>query len=244
MRQKDIAEKTGLKEPAISKIVHGNFPKESESTINAIPATAEIESLQRKLDEAETRAKKSEALVREERANADRQSRELTKALNEAQAKARQVEVQVQEVRVPVESPEALAKIAELKQAIDAKDLEIATLAHAGKSVEKLTRERDQLRKDIDKARRDNERSLTEARANAAFQDALRCAGVFSAAVEAIERLARDGVLYVEHMTSARQLLRNVAGTATHGMSVLDSCDAETRSGNVVSLHEARGGRS
>ena len=53
VRQKDIAEKTGLKEPAISKIVHGNFPKESESTINAIPATAEIESLQRKLEEAE-----------------------------------------------------------------------------------------------------------------------------------------------------------------------------------------------
>jgi len=138
----------------------------------------------------------------------------------------------------------SLAKIAELKQAIDAKDAEIATLAHAGKSVEKLTRERDQLRKEIDQARRDNERSLTEARANAAFQDALRCAGVFSAAVEAIEKLARDGALYVEHVNSARQLLRNVAGTATHGMSVLDSCDAETRSGNVISLHEARGGRS
>ncbi len=244
VRQKDIAEKVGLTQQSVSHIVKGNTNNLYESQVNTTTPSAEIESLQRKLEEAEARAKKSEALVREERANADRQARELTRALNEAQAKAKQVEVQVQEVRVPVESPEALAKIAELKQAIDAKDAEIATLAHAGKSVEKLTRERDQLRKEIDQARRDNERSLTEARANAAFQDALRCAGVFSAAVEAIEKLARDGALYVEHVNSARQLLRNVAGTATHGMSVLDSCDAETRSGNVISLHEARGGRS
>ena len=94
----------------------------------------EVEAMRRKLDEAEARAKKSEALVREERANADRQSRELTQALNEAQAKARQVEVQVQEVRVPVESPEAREKISELQQAISAKDREIATLVHAGLS--------------------------------------------------------------------------------------------------------------
>jgi hypothetical protein len=243
VRQKDIAEKTGLSKQRVGEIVN---PKSTETghvpAVNSISATDELEALRRQLEEAEGRAKKNEALVREERANADRQARELTRALNEAQAKAKQVEVREVEVRVPVESPEALAKIAELKQAIDAKDQEIATLGHAGKSVEKLTRERDQLRKEIDQAKRDNERSLTEARANAAFQDALRCAGVFSAAVEAIERMARDGMLYVEHMTSARQLLRNVAGTATHGMSVLDSCDAETRSGNVISLHEARGG--
>lgn len=250
VRQKDIAEKVGLTRAGVASVIANGVEKQHVSAFTNYDLTVtaklkdEVEAMRRKLDEAEARAKKNEALVREERANADRQSRELTQALNEAQAKARQVEVQVQEVRVPVESPEAREKISELQQAISAKDREIATLVHAGKSVEKLTRERDQLRKEIDQAKRDNERSLAEARANAAFQDALRCAGIFSAAVEAIERLARDGVLYVEHMTSARQLLRNVAGTATHGMSVLDSCDAETRSGNVVSLHEARGGRS
>ena len=276
MTQREIATAVKCSVGSVNAALNPAFKNEHEPTVNVIPAAAEIESLQRKLEEAEAARRSTEQRLsavksdlklakmaldatpevverdkdflrnklKEEQERHDAERKELIAALNEAQAKARQVEVQVQEVRVPVESPEALAKIAELKQAIDAKDLEIATLAHAGKSVEKLTRERDQLRKDIDKARRDNERSLTEARANAAFQDALRCAGVFSAAVEAIERLARDGVLYVEHMTSARQLLRNVAGTATHGMSVLDSCDAETRSGNVVSLHEARGGRS
>ena len=120
---------TKLDKSVVSRIVNdGKLQNATERNINAVSPAAEIEALQRKLDEAETRAKKSEALVREERANADRQARELTRALNEAQAKAKQVEVREVEVRVPVESPEALAKIAELKQAIDAKDQEIATL--------------------------------------------------------------------------------------------------------------------
>jgi len=53
VRQKDIAEKVGLKEPAISKIVNaGNFPKESDHDINAISPTAEIDRLQKDLDKA------------------------------------------------------------------------------------------------------------------------------------------------------------------------------------------------
>ena len=60
MRQKDIAEKVGLEQPAISKIVNRDIPKEYESTINVVSPSAEIESLQRKLEEAESARRSAE----------------------------------------------------------------------------------------------------------------------------------------------------------------------------------------
>ena len=41
-RQKDIAQAVGLKEPAVSKIINKNFPKESEPTIKTSSAVEEI----------------------------------------------------------------------------------------------------------------------------------------------------------------------------------------------------------
>ena len=40
--QKDIAQAVGLKEPAVSKIINKNFPKESEPTIKTSSAAEEI----------------------------------------------------------------------------------------------------------------------------------------------------------------------------------------------------------
>jgi hypothetical protein len=45
-RQKDIAQAVGLKEPAVSKIINKNFPKESEPTIKTSSAVEEIAVLQ------------------------------------------------------------------------------------------------------------------------------------------------------------------------------------------------------
>ena len=53
VRQKDIAEKVGLSKQAVSKIVSPESTKWTEKQINAVSPSAEIESLQRKLEEAE-----------------------------------------------------------------------------------------------------------------------------------------------------------------------------------------------
>ena len=60
MRQKDIAEKVGLSKQAVSKIVSPESTKWTEKQINAVSPSAEIESLQRKLEEAEAARRSTE----------------------------------------------------------------------------------------------------------------------------------------------------------------------------------------
>lgn len=61
VKQKDIAEKVGMTEARISQIAKGkNLNNLSEPTINAVSPSAEIESLQRKLEEAEAARRSTE----------------------------------------------------------------------------------------------------------------------------------------------------------------------------------------
>ena len=61
VKQKDIAEKVGLSKGHTSDIVNQRSSEnEHEPTINAIPPAAEIESLQRKLEEAEAARRSTE----------------------------------------------------------------------------------------------------------------------------------------------------------------------------------------
>ena len=61
VKQKDIAEKVGMTEARISQIAKGkNLNNLSESTINTTTPSAEIESLQRKLEEAEAARRSTE----------------------------------------------------------------------------------------------------------------------------------------------------------------------------------------
>lgn len=50
VRQKDIAEKVGLQEPAVSKIIHGKFPKESFPTVNTTTAAQELQAKQDEIE--------------------------------------------------------------------------------------------------------------------------------------------------------------------------------------------------
>ena len=59
MRQKDIAEKVGLTPQAISKITK-DYTKCSENPVNTTTPSAEIESLRRKLEEAEAARRSTE----------------------------------------------------------------------------------------------------------------------------------------------------------------------------------------
>ena len=60
VRQKDIAEKVGLSKQAVSKIVSPESTKWTEKQINAVSPSAEIESLRRKLEEAEAARRSTE----------------------------------------------------------------------------------------------------------------------------------------------------------------------------------------
>jgi transcriptional regulator with XRE-family HTH domain len=61
VKQKDIAEKTGLSKGHVSDIVNKRSSEnEHEPPINSVSASAEIEALQRKLDEAEAARRSTE----------------------------------------------------------------------------------------------------------------------------------------------------------------------------------------
>ena len=62
MKQKEIAEKTGLSKGRITQIVSesNSLEVKHESSINTTTPSAEIESLQRKLDEAEAARRSTE----------------------------------------------------------------------------------------------------------------------------------------------------------------------------------------
>ena len=61
VRQKDIAEKTGLSKQAVSKIVSPESTKWTEKQINAVSPAAEIEAKQAELDSLRKRLKDEQA---------------------------------------------------------------------------------------------------------------------------------------------------------------------------------------
>ena len=60
VKQKDIAEKVGLDRSVVTKIINRDVQNAHEPTVNATTPAAEIESLQRKLEEAEAARRSTE----------------------------------------------------------------------------------------------------------------------------------------------------------------------------------------
>lgn len=217
--KKEIAEKTTLSLRRVHEITQcGN---RDEVHVNTTSPAAEIEALQRRLEE--------------EKANADRQARELSRALNEAQRRAKELEAkvpvpEVREVKVFKTPPEVQERLAALEQEnrvleerLAGTEKSVAEKQRIEQEIRSLEQRRGKLRDEVAKARTE----ASEVQISSTFEDAVRFIEREKFVCDRLLELAEKGMLSLDQMDMAEGAVKNIIIAASGILEALRKLKSE-----------------
>ena len=234
VKQKEIAKAVGLERSVVTKIIGKDVQNAQVPSVTSSDLTVTA----RLRDELEAMRKR----LADEQANADRQARELTQALNAAQAEARALKEQapVERVKeVPVDSPETLTRLMGLEEKVVEKEKLIRDLAAEGKGVDDLKRERAALSREIEKARHEHERSIAEAKASEVISSASRILTMEMAVVDAFAD--EDAIMAIDddRLDALGNVLTRVANCAAEALSLVSRATSREKCSVLQIVREA-----
>jgi len=186
-RQKDIARAVGLKEPAVSKIINKNFPKESEPTIKTSSAAEEIAALQEKVRFLEN-------LKQGHREHDDEMHDEI-EALQRKLAEAEQRKPEPIVVEKPVIPPDIQKRLREQEEQLkhlNALHGEEQKAAHLRAEIEVLKKER------------------SKAKVEASFDGVITLIMTHKTLAKNLVELAKNGDLTIQQIDEAENMMDSV----------------------------------